>query len=188
MAPFRMCADCQREYDDPTNRRFHAQPNACPVCGPSLSGGLGEARRRLAAGEIVAIKGLGGFHLACDPRNAAAVELLRTRKRRSDKPFALMARDLAAVRELCEVSDEDRAALTGWHRPIVLLPRKMSASLPEAIAPGNRTLGLMLPYTPLHHLLFEGESFDCQVLTSGNISAEPIGGDNGEARERIAGV
>jgi hydrogenase maturation protein HypF len=188
MASFHMCAQCQREYDDPSNRRFHAQPNACPACGPELSGELEEARRRLAAGEIVAIKGLGGYHLACDPRNAAAVERLRARKRRSDKPFALMARDLAAVEALCEVSDADRAALTGWRRPIVLLPRRVAGALPEAIAPGNRTLGVMLPYTPLHHLLFAGAPFDALVMTSGNISEEPIVVDNAQARERIGGV
>jgi hydrogenase maturation protein HypF len=188
MAPFRMCAACRQEYDDPANRRFHAQPNACPACGPALSGSFAEARARLAAGEIVAIKGLGGFHLACDPRNAAAVERLRARKRRSDKPFALMAHDLAAVEALCEVSEADRVALTGWRRPIVLLPRRPSTELPEAIAPGNRTLGVMLPYTPLHHLLFDGAAFDALVMTSGNISEEPIVVDNGEARERIGKV
>jgi hydrogenase maturation protein HypF len=188
MASFRMCAECQREYDDPANRRFHAQPNACPVCGPELSGALEEAQRRLAAGEILAIKGLGGYHLACDPRNASAVERLRARKRRSDKPFALMARDLAAVEALCEVSEADRTALTGWRRPIVLMPRRAAVELPEAIAPGNRTLGVMLPYTPLHHLLFEGAAFDALVMTSGNISEEPIMVDNEQARERIGGV
>ena len=149
---------------------------------------LAEARRRLAAGEIVAIKGLGGFHLACDPRNASAVERLRLRKRRSDKPFALMARDLAAVEALCEVSAADGALLTGWRRPIVLLPRRASADLPQAIAPGNRTLGVMLPYTPLHHLLFDGAAFDVLVMTSGNISEEPIVVDNRQAQERIGGV
>ena len=188
MASFRMCAECRREYDDPSNRRFHAQPNACPVCGPQLSGELEEARRRLAAGEIVAIKGLGGYHLACDARNGAAVGRLRARKRRSDKPFALMARDLAAVQALCEVSEADRTALTGWRRPIVLLPRRAAADLPEVIAPGNRTLGVMLPYTPLHHLLFKGAPFDALVMTSGNISEEPIVVDNAQARERIGGV
>jgi hydrogenase maturation protein HypF len=188
MAPFHMCAACQKEYDDPANRRFHAQPNACPVCGPALSGSLDEARRRLAAGEILAIKGLGGFHLACDPWNAATVERLRSRKRRSEKPFALMARDLAAVEALCEVSEADRVLLTAWRRPIVLMPRSPSTGLAEAIAPGSRTLGVMLPYTPLHHLLFDGAPFDALVMTSGNISEEPIVVDNGDARERIGGV
>jgi len=155
---------------------------------PDSAAFLAEARRRLTAGEIVAIKGLGGFHLACDPRNAAAVERLRARKRRSDKPFALMARDLAAVEALCEVSDADRAALTGWRRPIVLLPRRLSAQLPQAIAPGNRILGIMLPYTLLHHLLFDGAAFDALVMTSGNISEEPIVVDNREAQERIGNV
>jgi hydrogenase maturation protein HypF len=201
MAPFRMCAECQKEYDDPANRRFHAQPNACPVCGPVLAGELpladgdgsdgailAEARRRLVAGEIVAIKGLGGFHLACDPRNATAVERLRARKRRSDKPFALMARDLTVVEALCEVSGADREALVSWRRPIVLLPRRPSTKLPEAIAPGNRTLGVMLPYTPLHHLLFQGAPFDALVMTSGNLSEEPIMVDTAQARHRIGKV
>ncbi|HUB77426.1 MAG TPA: carbamoyltransferase HypF [Bryobacteraceae bacterium] len=188
MAKFRMCPECQREYDHPSNRRFHAQPNACPACGPELSARLSDARTRLAAGEIVAIKGLGGFHLACDPWNGAAVEQLRARKRRSDKPFALMARDMAAVEALCAVSDADRAALTGWRRPIVLLPRHPATRLPEAIAPGNRTLGVMLPYTPLHHLLFDGARFDSLVMTSGNMSEEPIVVENGQARERIGRV
>ena len=202
MAPFRMCADCQAEYDDPSNRRFHAQANACPVCGPWLSAGgqiapavreraaniLDEARRRLAVGEILAIKGLGGFHLACDARNAEAVAQLRARKRRSDKPFALMARDLAVVEALCEVSEADGAALLGWRRPIVILPRRPAAALPHAIAPGNRTLGVMLPYTPLHHLLFAGADYDALVMTSGNLSEEPIVVANQEARERIGGV
>ena len=188
MDPFRMCGACRQEYDDPGNRRFHAQPNACPECGPALSGTLDEARRRLAAGEILAIKGLGGFHLACDPHNSAAVERLRARKRRSDKPFAIMARDLAAIEQFCDVSDADRGALTGWRRPIVVMPRRQSGGLPEAIAPGNRTLGVMLPYTPLHSLLFEGAPFDALVMTSGNLSEEPIVVDNTDARERIGGV
>jgi hydrogenase maturation protein HypF len=158
------------------------------VCGPTLSGDLAEARQRLAAGEILAIKGLGGYHLACDPWNAAAVEALRARKRRSDKPFALMARDLAAVEALCEVSEADRISLTGWRRPIVLLARRPSVALPEAVAPGNRTLGVMLPYTPLHHLLFEGAPFAELVMTSGNMSEEPIVVDNRQAHQRIARV
>ncbi|MGD0501098.1 MAG: carbamoyltransferase HypF [Bryobacteraceae bacterium] len=191
MAAFTMCAACRREYDDPADRRFHAQPNACPECGPSLSASLAEARRRLAAGEIVAIKGLGGFHLACDARHETAVRRLRERKRRSDRPFALMARDLAAVEEVCELSEVDRAALTSARRPIVILPvgrPSRAAFLAPAIAPGNRTLGIMLPYTPLHHLLFVDAPYSLLVMTSGNLSEEPIVVSNTEAQERLAGV
>jgi hydrogenase maturation protein HypF len=184
MAVFRMCPDCQREYDDPRDRRFHAQPNACAVCGPSLSATIEEAQRRLAAGEIVAIRGLGGFHLACDARNEAAVRRLRERKRRSDKPFALMARDIDAIEAICEVCEDDRRALLSPRRPIVILPRRAEVALPEAIAPGNRTLGVMLPYAPLHHLLVE----DILVMTSGNLSEEPIVVSNQEACERLKGV
>jgi hydrogenase maturation protein HypF len=190
MAGFTMCGDCQAEYEDPRSRRFHAQPNACPRCGPSLSPGdaLPEARRRLAAGEILAIKGLGGFQLACDARNPAAVRRQRERKRRSDKPFALMARDLAAIAEVCEVSDADAASLASPQSPIVILPRKAGATLPEAIAPGNRTIGVMLPYTPLHYLLFADAPYTLLVMTSGNLSEEPIVVSNREARQRLAGV
>jgi hydrogenase maturation protein HypF len=156
MAGFRMCAACQAEYDDPGNRRFHAQPNACAECGPQLSAPVAEAQRRLSEGAIVAIRGLGGFHLACDPRNDGAVRLLRERKRRSDKPFALMARDLAAAEAFCAVSDDDRQALTSPRRPIVILPRRPDSGISAAVAPGNNTIGVMLPYTPLHHLLFAG--------------------------------
>ncbi|MBZ5624760.1 MAG: carbamoyltransferase HypF [Acidobacteriia bacterium] len=189
MARFRMCAACQREYDDPGDRRFHAQPNACAACGPSLSAGIAEAQRRLANGEILAIKGLGGFHLACDARNEGAVGRLRDRKRRSDKPFALMARDLAAVEAICTVSEEDRRALLSPRRPIVILPGREDAGLPAAIAPGNRTLGVMLPYTPLHHLLLgDGSRPGTLVMTSGNLSEEPIVVSNQEALERLGGV
>ena len=187
MAAFHMCAACQAEYDDPRDRRFHAQPNACPECGPSLSADIAEARRRLAAGEILAIKGLGGFHLACDARNPAAVRRLRDRKRRSDKPFALMARDLTAVEAICEVSDADRRALLSPRRPIVILPGQASG-LPREIAPGNRTIGVMLPYTPLHHLLFTGAPYSLLVMTSGNLAEEPIVVSNAEAHQRLAGV
>ena len=187
MAPFQMCAACQAEYDDPANRRFHAQPNACAECGPSLSAPIDEARRRLASGEIVALKGLGGFQLACDARNIAAVERLRSRKRRSEKPFALMARDLAAVEEICEVSDADRAVLSGPRRPIVILPAR-DPSLWRHVAPGNRTLGVMLPYTPLHHLLFRDVPYAALVMTSGNLSEEPIVVDNIVARQHLEGV
>ncbi len=134
MAGFRMCPACQAEYDDPADRRFHAQPNACPQCGPQLSAPIAEAQRRLAEGAIIAIRGLGGFHLACDPRNDAAVGLLRRRKRRSDKPFALMARNLAAIEALCIVSDDDRRALLSPPRPIVVLPRRSDSGLADAVA------------------------------------------------------
>jgi hydrogenase maturation protein HypF len=188
MAAFTMCAGFRAEYEDPANRRFHAQPNACAVCGPSLSAEIAEAQRRLAAGEILAIKGLGGFHLACDARDAAAVARLRARKRRSDKPFALMVRDLEAARELCVVDDTAARALNGPRHPIVILPRHQGAGLPEAIAPGNPTLGVMLPYTSLHHLLFRGAAFAALVMTSGNLSEEPIVVENHDAGEHLGGV
>jgi hydrogenase maturation protein HypF len=188
MAPFHMCEACRAEYDDPADRRFHAQPNACPVCGPRLSAPVEDAVARLAAGEILAIKGLGGFHLACDARNAAAVEDLRRRKRRSEKPFALMCRDLAAVERICAVSAADRHALESPRHPIAILPRSETCDVPQALAPGNRTLGVMLPYTPLHHLLFRGAPYDALVMTSGNLSEEPIVTRNDEAAGRLAGI
>lgn len=185
MAGFRMCAACQAEYDDPGNRRFHAQPNACAECGPQLSAPVAEAQRRLSAGATVAVRGLGGFHLACDPRNDAAVRRLRERKRRSDKPFALMARDVAAAEAFCIVSDDDRRALASPRRPIVILPRRAGSAISAAVAPGNNTLGVMLPYTPLHHLLFTDAPYDALVMTSGNLSEEPIVTSNGEALARL---
>jgi hydrogenase maturation protein HypF len=188
MAAFTMCDLCRSEYEDPANRRFHAQPNACAVCGPALSAEIAEAQRRLAEGEILAIKGLGGFHLACNARDATAVARLRTRKRRSDKPFALMVRNLETARELCVVDDAAARALSGPRHPIVILPRHPGAGLPEAIAPGNPTLGVMLPYTPLHHLLFRDAEFSTLVMTSGNLSEEPIVVDNHDAHERLGGV
>jgi hydrogenase maturation protein HypF len=185
MAGFRMCPACQAEYDDPGNRRFHAQPNACAACGPQLSAPIAEAQRRLAEGAIVALRGLGGFHLACDARNDRAVRLLRERKRRSDKPFALMARDLGAVEAFCAVSDDDRRALISPRRPILILPRRADAGISEAVAPGNNTIGVMLPYTPLHHLLFTDAPYDVLVMTSGNLSEEPIVTANAEALDRL---
>jgi hydrogenase maturation protein HypF len=196
MACFPMCERCLGEYHDPADRRFHAQPNACPDCGPSLSFSagfgekheslvtIGEAQRLLHAGHILAIKGLGGFHLACDPFNDAAVRLLRERKKRSDKPFALMVPDVAAAETLCFVSDQERAALTSIHRPIVILTRRPDAPVSQDLAPGNNTLGVMLPYTPLHHLLFDG-AFPALVMTSGNLSEEPIVTGNREAALRL---
>jgi len=203
MAGFPLCEQCSAEYHDPRNRRFHAQPNACPVCGPQVvfeatgrfpsvaqADPIEAARGVLEAGGIVAVKGLGGFHLCCDATNPSAVEELRKRKRRRNKPFALMTAQLDEIRSHCIVSDQEAALLTDRRRPIVLLRKRPECSLPAALAPGNATLGFMLPYTPIHHLLFEnGESaFAVLVMTSANLSEEPIVIANDEARERLAGV
>jgi hydrogenase maturation protein HypF len=187
MACFPMCEQCRLEYEDPSNRRFHAQPNACPQCGPLLSMPLEDARQLLRDGRILAIKGLGGFHLVCDPLNDQAVRLLRERKKRSDKPFALMVPDFAVAEKLCFISDAERAALTSIRRPIVILARRPDAPLSQSLAPGNNTLGLMLSYTPLHHLLF-GDSFSALVMTSGNLSEEPIVTGNREAAQRLESI
>jgi hydrogenase maturation protein HypF len=187
MACFPMCEHCLREYEDPSNRRFHAQPNACPDCGPSLTLSVETARELLHEGRILAIKGLGGFQLVCDPTNDAAVRLLRERKKRSDKPFALMVPDIAAAEKLCFVSDAERKALTSIRRPILILSRRPDAGLAQALAPGNNTLGVMLPYTPLHHLLF-GDQFTALVMTSGNVSEEPIVTGNREAAQRLSSI
>src|ERR1017187_7230180 len=165
--------------------------------GALASSEMTEAQRRLADGQILAIKGLGGFHLACDARNPGAVDRLRARKRRSDKPFAVMVASLQAARELCEVDDGAARALNGPRHPIVILPRREGAGLPDGIAPGNPTLGVMLPYTPLHHLLFRGAEKagtgqeacpTALVMTSGNLSEEPIVVENHDARQRLGGV
>jgi hydrogenase maturation protein HypF len=206
MAEFRMCARCQAEYEDPLNRRFHAEPIACPDCGPSLALLSGEflssgaaprfgsghesaeildrARRLLREGQILAIKGLGGFHIACDATNESAVGLLRERKRRSGKAFAIMVTSAAAAERFCILTDADRALLEGPRRPIVLLPRRADSPIAQSTAPGNARLGLMLPYTPLHHLLFD-ESLGALVMTSGNMSEEPIVSRNEEAWARL---
>lgn len=210
MSGFTMCADCSSEYHDPADRRFHAQPVACPSCGPKVEfagpdgerAGVfaGEAIARavdaLKAGLVVAVKGLGGFHLACDATNRDAVRVLRERKRKCNKPFALMAPDVETVRRYCVVSGQEEALLTGRVRPVVLLARKYGAEaqLPDDVAPGVVTIGFMLPYTPLHHLLFnphglEGwRAFDALVMTSGNIAEEPIVTDNEEALTRLSGM
>jgi hydrogenase maturation protein HypF len=208
MAEFAMCEDCLREYRDPENRRFHAQPNACPVCGPRLellapnSKSFTEQSSRailsrvadlLREGRIVAWKGLGGYQLACDARQPAAVEELRCRKHRSEKPFAIMVADADVAESLCFVSPEERAALVSRERPIVLLRRRPEANLAEAVSPGNPTTGVMLPCTPMHDLLFRilRERWNAQpalIMTSGNISEEPIVIDNAEAEERLASV
>jgi hydrogenase maturation protein HypF len=194
MSEFPMCARCQAEYEDPLNRRFHAEPNACPDCGPSLellsAPGLSNAevlarvRELLGAGRIVAIKGLGGFHLACDATNEAAVGLLRERKRRNGKAFAIIARNIAVAGRLCVVEEADRLLLEGTRRPIVLLPRRDRSGIAPSVAPGNARLGIMLPYTPLHHLLFD-DSLETLVMTSGNMSEEPIVCSNEDAQHRL---
>jgi hydrogenase maturation protein HypF len=208
MDEFPLCPRCQAEYEDPANRRFHAEPNACPDCGPGLALVTGEqlesgvpsrfatgaegsavlerTRRLLRQGEIVAIKGLGGFHLACDASNERAVDLLRDRKRRSGKAFAIMARDLETVERLCYVSAGERALLLSPRQPIVLLHRREAVPIAAGVAPGNKRLGVMLPYTPLHQLLFDGApGFDALVMTSGNLSEEPIVCANAEAWPRL---
>jgi hydrogenase maturation protein HypF len=203
MAPFKMCPDCQAEYDDPTDRRFHAQPNACPVCGPRVWFQVGKsadqhigrpairaARNMLAEGGVVAVKGLGGFHLACDATDDEAVRRLRERKGRVDKPFAVMSFDLETVERSCQVNDQERALLTSHERPIVLLHRRPDCPISPLVAPSNRYLGVMLPYTPLHHLLLEPvDGFPVAlVMTSGNYSEEPIATGNDEVLERFAGL
>jgi hydrogenase maturation protein HypF len=184
MAGFAMCPDCRREYEDPADRRFHAEPIACPACGPRLSMPLEEAVSLLRAGAILAVKGLGGYHLACDAANEDAVSRLRTRKRREEKPFAVMT---TAPDELCELSAAEWELLRSRERPIVLARRRSGAPFAASIAPGSPWLGVMLPYTPIHHLVAAdlGRPF---VLTSGNVSDEPIAFEDDEARARLSGI
>ncbi len=203
MAGFKLCPDCEREYTDPTNRRFHAQPVACSVCGPKVSfergqaqnmpeseAGIFETRAALAKGEIVAIKGLGGFHLACDATSKQAVTELRNRKLRVDKPFAVMLPDLETVQKHCFVSDAERDLLQSNARPIVLLKRKSGSNIAKEVVPFQDWIGVMLPYTPLHYLLLEkSKDFpEALVMTSGNLSDEPIATENDEARKRLANL
>jgi len=223
MAGFAMCSDCQREYDDPENRRFHAQPNACPVCGPKIwlcggdgkikaerSGAITKAAELLLTGGILAFKGIGGFHLACDAGNDAAVKKLRARKNRPDKPLALMGGSLEDVRDICQVSCQEEKLLCSSQAPIVLLnklengktcPEKGRLApqangweigrLSEFVAPGNNYLGVMLPYAPVHHLLFRelkkiNPGLKALVMTSGNVQDEPVTAGNREALNRLA--
>ncbi|GAB4419872.1 MAG: carbamoyltransferase HypF [Anaerolineales bacterium] len=224
MASFPMCPDCEREYTDPLDRRFHAQPVACPACGPQVwlekttangpqtmrlssvvarplsvvenDAAIHEARSMLESGKIVAIKGLGGFHLACDATNPEAVRELRNRKLRVDKPFALMMPDLETVEKHCFVDDAERELLDSGARPIALLKRRPESPIAAECAPKQDTLGVMLPYTPLHYLLFANSprspipdsQFPPLVMTSGNLSEEPIATDNNEARERLSSL
>jgi hydrogenase maturation protein HypF len=201
MRQFTMCDACRREYEDPRDRRFHAQPNACPACGPRLwysdTGGaeiegdpINLAAASVAWGEIIALKGLGGFQLCCDATYAAAVTRLRHRKHRPAKPFAVMCANIAAVRRLCIVSDEEAALLEGSARPIVLLQLRQDAgasTVADSVAPGLQELGVMLPYTPMHHLLLRAASVPL-VMTSGNVSEEPIAKDNDEALLRLGHI
>jgi hydrogenase maturation protein HypF len=222
MAGFPMCTDCAREYEDPGDRRFHAQPVACPVCGPQvwleysptmtsaqphlpelISGdeAIRKAQALLAEGRIVAIKGLGGFHLACDAQNEAAVVELRRRKLRVDKPFAIMMPDIPTVRSHCMLDDLEQALLESTPRPVVLLQRLDKSDIAAQVAPFQGTLGVMLPYTPLHYLLFaagakinknrapdQANTPQVLVMTSGNLSEEPIAFENDDARERLASL
>jgi hydrogenase maturation protein HypF len=184
MAGFSMCADCRREYEDPADRRFHAEPIACPACGPRLSMPLDRAIGLLHEGKILAVKGLGGYHLACDAANETAVARLRARKHREEKPFAVMAADPHDQVELTQLEAE---MLRGPDRPIVLARRRPDAAIAASVAPGNPWLGVMLPYTPLHHLLL-ADFAPPLVMTSGNRSDEPIAFDNDDAHRRLAGV
>ena len=184
MAGFVMCGDCRREYDDRADRRFHAEPIACPACGPRLSMPLADAVDALRDGSIVAVKGLGGWHLACDAANERAVARLRSRKHREEKPFALMTADPA---QLCVVGARHDELLRRPERPIVLMPRWPRARVAESVAPGCPWLGVMLPYTPLHHLLVHDFGGPL-VMTSGNRSDEPIAVDDADARGRLGGI
>jgi hydrogenase maturation protein HypF len=198
MAGFPMCPACTAEYHDPTDRRFHAQPICCPACGPRLrvldpasteqpGEPITETAARLRAGQVIAIKGLGGYHLAVLAGHEPAAAALRGRKHRADKPFAIMVSDVDAARELCQVDPAGAALLVSRRRPIVLLPRRTDAPIAPSVAPGNRELGLMLPYTPLHHLLLAATGAPI-VLTSGNISDEPIAYTDADASTRLAGI
>ncbi len=210
MAGFSLCPSCQKEYNDPLDRRFHAQPVACPICGPQVwlefaaknsgepaaveDAAILETQELLADGKIVAIKGLGGFHLACDGSNSAAVQRLRDRKGRPDKPMAVMMPNLDTIREHCLLSDKEASLLTSVQRPILLLEKKTNSSLPEEIAPGQNTLGVMLPYTPLHYLLFSqmehfpDSQYSVLVMTSANFSGNPILTDNQTVRDFLKNI
>ncbi|RJQ74509.1 MAG: carbamoyltransferase HypF [Desulfobacteraceae bacterium] len=199
MRAFTMCAQCQSEYDDPHDRRYHAQPNACAACGPRVAlldhrrqPVLGQepipaAAKLIRDGQIVAVKGLGGFHLSVDAGNDEAVARLRGRKHREEKPLAVMAADLNTVSSFARVSPEDAELLISFQRPIVLLPKRLPERLAFSVAPRNRYYGVMLPYTPVHHLLLRA-GFKAIVMTSGNLSEEPLAIDNADAFARLDGI
>ncbi len=203
MAGFEMCADCRAEYEEPSDRRFHAQPNACPRCGPSVrllaAGGsavegagagdqIAAAAAALLDGRIVAVKGIGGFHLACRADDEETVATLRARKHREDKPFALMAASPDAAAKLVSLGAAERELLCGPQRPIVLAPRRKGAPVAPSVAPGALELGVMLPYSPLHHLLLADCALDALVMTSANVSDEPIAYGDDDALRRLAGI
>lgn len=200
MAVFPMCGECRAEYEDPRNRRFHAQPNACWKCGPQMElwdaqgralevrDPIAAAAEKLRTGQIVAMKGLGGFHLAVDATNSEAVERLRERKRRFEKPFAVMLPNLKAAARFCRIDSDAKRLLGIWQRPIVLLPKIAGAATAESVAPNQSDLGIFLPYTPMHHVLLAAGEFSALVMTSGNLSEEPIAIDNCEAVERLGGI
>ena len=193
MAEFVQCPDCRQEYEDPYNRRFHAQPNACPVCGPKLSFyKAGEMQQGdpctlfdecITEGGIVAVKGIGGYHLACDAKNEDAVARLRKNKVRYDKPFAVMMRDIDTVRRFCDVDAEEEAILSSARKPIVLLKKKETCGIAKETAPNNSRLGVMLPYTPLHCIIMQNH--DVMIMTSANISDRPMIYDDHEAMGRL---
>lgn len=199
MSVFNMCESCGREYSQEKDRRFHAQTNCCPHCGPAVTllnknhENIGsdkpiiEAVSLLKQGKIIAVKGIGGYHLCCDAQNSEAVRLLRNRKNRPDRPLAVMARDIHAVKEACEVSAAEEEVLTDTRRPIVLLKKRNSAPLPDEIAPAQKTFGIMLPYTPLHVLLFQ-DGLEYLVMTSGNVSGMPICYRDGDAFRELQGI
>lgn len=200
MEGFRMCPACQAEYEDPRDRRFHAQPNACPRCGPDVwillpdqphitsgSNSLVVAANLLEQGKIIAVKGLGGFHLFCDARNPEAVQAIRERKHRYEKPLAVMFPSIDKIKERCFVSREEARALLSPETPIVLLKQRYGCDIAPGVAPGNPYLGCFLPYTPLHHILMASAGFPC-VATSGNLSDEPMATDNDEAIEKLGDI
>ena len=199
MRCFQMCPQCQAEYDNPLDRRFHAQPNACPECGPQVelvdnhgnlitkSNPIAAASQFLKEGKIVAIKGLGGFLLACDATNNTAVKTLRQRKQRSSKPFALMVSDIEEAKRYCHVSSEEEKLLASPQSPIVLMRWRKNSPVSREVAPNLQFLGIMLPYTPLHHILLRDTDLPL-VMTSGNLSEEPIARDNDEALRRLSGI
>src|SRR5262249_10140297 len=199
MADFDMCDACRGEYTNPSDRRFHAETIACAACGPRLRAGaagggpiagdpLDVAAAVISSGGIVAVKGLGGFHLACDATSDAAVAALRARKHRDDKPFAVMLRDLQAARDLCTVRERESELLSSAARPIVLLHPRTKSVIATSVAPGLDRLGVMLPYTPIHYLLVDLMRHRPLVMTSGNRSDEPIATENADALSRLEGI